>query len=124
LRIVIADDHVCIRRGIRLILEERQGWVVCGEAANGQEAVDLVVNLKPDVVVLDGSMPILNGYQASRKIRELVPSTRIVMLSMHDSAVAKLEAREAGAHGYVTKTGEPSELFGAIEGTGLHFPVS
>jgi DNA-binding NarL/FixJ family response regulator len=80
-------------------LEERQGWVVCGEAANGEEAVNLGMKLKPDVVILDCIMPILSGYQASRKIRVLMPSTKIVMLSMHDSALAKLEALEPGAHG-------------------------
>lgn len=86
-----------------------------GEAADGQQAIDLVQKLRPELAVLDISMPVLNGLQAAKAIRAAVPSTKIVVLSMHDSPHARQEAAKAGAHGYVTKTAESSFLFETIE---------
>lgn len=94
---------------------EARGWVVSGEAADGQEAIDLVQKLRPELALLDISMPVLNGLQAAKAIRVMVPSTKIVILSMHDSPHARQEAFKAGAHGYVTKTAEPAILFETIE---------
>ena len=119
MRVVIADDHAFVRRGIRATLEERQGWIVCGEATNGQEAVDLVLDLHPDLVVLDISMPVLNGFQASKTIRHLLPEAKIIILSIYDSPQAQREALKVGADAYVVKTSEPSKLFKAIESLGL-----
>jgi DNA-binding NarL/FixJ family response regulator len=119
LRVVIADDHAFVRRGIKTTLEERQGWVVCGEATNGQEAVDLVLDLRPDLVVLDISMPVVNGFQASKTIRHLLPEAKIIILSLHDSPSAQRAALKAGADAYIIKTSEPSKLFKAIESLGL-----
>jgi DNA-binding NarL/FixJ family response regulator len=119
MRIVIADDHAFVRRGIRATLEERQGWLVCGEATNGQEAVDLVLNLQPDLVVLDISMPVMNGFQASKTIRHSLPKAKIIILSVHDSPNAQQEALKAGADAYIIKSSEPSKLFKAIESLGL-----
>jgi DNA-binding NarL/FixJ family response regulator len=113
-RVVVADDHAFIRQGIRAMFEAR-GWTVCGEAANGQEAIDLVTKIQPDLVVLDISMPVLNGLLAATAIRAAVPCTKIVMLSMHDSAQARSEALKAGADAYVTKTAEPAFLFQTIQ---------
>ena len=108
-RVVIADDHAFVRRGIRTTLEGRQGWVVCGEATNGQEAVDLVLSLLPDLVVLDISMPGMNGFQASKTIRRLLPAVKIIILSLHDSLLAQREALEVGADAYLAKTADPAE---------------
>ena len=116
MRAVIADDHEFVRRGVRALFEAQPGWEVCGEAGNGQEAVDLAVKLKPDVVVLDISMPVMGGFQAARKIRQQVPGIKIVILSMHDSPHAEQEALKAGADAYVTKGSGPNELFKAIDG--------
>jgi two-component system, NarL family, nitrate/nitrite response regulator NarL len=113
-RVVVADDHAFIRQGIRAMFEAR-GWTVSGEAADGQEAVELVQKLRPVLVVLDISMPVLNGLQAAKAIRASVPSTKIIVLSMHDSPHARKEALKAGADGYVTKTAEPAFLFETIE---------
>jgi DNA-binding NarL/FixJ family response regulator len=114
-RVVVADDHAFIRQGIRAMFEAR-GWIVTAEASDGQEAIDLVQKLRPELALLDISMPILNGLQAAKVIRAAVPSTKIVILSMHDSPHARQEAFKAGAHGYVTKTAEPSFLFETIDG--------
>lgn len=85
MRVVLADDHEIVRKGIRDIIAQHSPWTVCGEAANGEQAIDLVVGLRPDLVVLDLSMPVMNGLQAAAKIRLLVPVTKILILSMHDS---------------------------------------
>jgi DNA-binding NarL/FixJ family response regulator len=118
-RVVIADDHAWIRQGVRSIFQTRPEWTVCGEAANGQEAIDLVQKLRPELVVLDISMPVMNGLQAAKAIRSAIPETKIVILSMHDSPHARQEALKAGADGYVIKTAEPAELFETIESLGL-----
>src|ERR1700682_1596712 len=118
MRVLIADDHEMVRRGIRALIEQHEGWQVCGEATNGQEAVDLVVSLQPELIVLDLSMPVMNGIQAAKKIRELAPATKIIVLSMHDSPHARRGAQIAGAHGYVTKTAAATELYEAIKSLG------
>jgi DNA-binding NarL/FixJ family response regulator len=103
MRVVLADDHEVVRRGIRAIVNGHPPWTVCGEAENGQEAVDLVLELKPDLVVLDLSMPVMNGLQATARIRQLAPSTKILVLSMHDSAQVEQGALAAGADAFLTK---------------------
>jgi DNA-binding NarL/FixJ family response regulator len=104
MRVILADDHEIVRRGIRTIVNGHPPWTVCGEAENGQQAIDLVLELKPDLVVLDLSMPVMNGLQAAAKIRQLAPSTKILVLSMHDSPQAKHEALAVGADAFLTKT--------------------
>jgi DNA-binding NarL/FixJ family response regulator len=119
MRVLIADDHEMVRHGIRALIEHRPGWQICAEATNGQEAVDLAVSLQPDLIVLDLSMPVMNGLQAAKKIRELAPVTKIIVLSMHDSPHARREAEKAGAHAYVSKTAAATELSAAIKSLGL-----
>jgi DNA-binding NarL/FixJ family response regulator len=104
LRILIADDHGLIRRGARIILQARRGWKVVGEAANGREAVEKAIKLKPDVVVVDISMPELDGVEVIRQIRASVPDTKILVLTMHESDQMVRRALDAGANGYLLKS--------------------
>jgi len=112
-RILIADDHAGVRQGVRAILEGRGGGVVCGEASTGREAVAKAIDLQPDVVVLDISMPELNGLEATRQIRRAV-SAKILILTMHESDQVVSEVLDAGAHGYVLKTDAGRTLVEAI----------
>lgn len=104
LRILLADDHALVRRGAREVLQARRGWQVVGEATTGVEAVEKAKKLKPDVTIIDIGMPELDGVQATHQIREAVPSTKILVLTMHDSDQMVQSALEAGAHGYVLKS--------------------
>jgi DNA-binding NarL/FixJ family response regulator len=104
LRILIADDHGLVRRGARAILEAEEGWRVVGDAANGREAVQKAIELKPDVAVVDIGMPDLDGIEVARQIREAVPGTKVLVLTMHESDQMVRRALEAGAHGYVLKS--------------------
>jgi DNA-binding NarL/FixJ family response regulator len=104
LRILVADDHALVRRGARGVLNKRPGWKVVGEAANGREALEKAIKLKPDVAIMDISMPELDGVEAVRQIREAVPDTKVLVLTMHDSDQIVQRALDAGAHGYVLKS--------------------
>jgi len=104
LRILIADDHGLVRRGARAVLCSRRRWRVVGEAANGREAVRKAIELKPDVAVVDISMPELDGVEVARQIREAVPDTKVLMLTMHESDQMVRRALEAGARGYLLKS--------------------
>jgi two-component system, NarL family, nitrate/nitrite response regulator NarL len=115
LRVVLADDHEVMRKGLRSLLNGQSRWNVCGEAQNGQEALDLVLELQPDLIVLDISMPVMNGLQAAAKIRKASPATKIVILSTHDSPQVKSAALEAGAHAFVTKSETADQLVRVIE---------
>ena len=113
-RIVLADDHVLIRRELRRLLEAEEGWLVCGEAENGREAVGLCDALQPDVVTLDIRMPVMGGLEAARLIREVAPATVVVIVSMDGSEVVAAAARVAGAQGYVLKAEAPDQLVPVI----------
>jgi DNA-binding NarL/FixJ family response regulator len=113
-RILLADDHQLIRKGLRAIIEGNKDWLVCGEAENGQEAIERTLELQPDLIILDVTMPVLNGLQAARQIRELAPATKILILSMHDSPQLANEAVRVGADGYLTKTGARGDLLDTI----------
>jgi DNA-binding NarL/FixJ family response regulator len=115
LRILLADDHALIRRGARGLLQSRRGWRVVGEAANGTEAVEKAKKLKPDVAVVDISMPELDGVQVTRQIREAVPNTKVLVLTMHESDQLVQSALEAGAHGYVLKSDLTESLVEAVK---------
>jgi DNA-binding NarL/FixJ family response regulator len=104
LRILIADDHALVRQGAKVVLEARPGWRVVGEASNGREAVQKAIELKPDVVVVDISMPELDGVEVARQIREGVPSTKVLVLTMHESDQMVKRALDAGALGYILKS--------------------
>jgi DNA-binding NarL/FixJ family response regulator len=113
-RIVLADDHALVRRELRRLIEAEDGWLVCGEAENGREAVRLCHALRPDVVALDIRMPLMGGLEATRRIREIAPATVVVIVSMDDSEAMAAAARIAGAHSYVLKTDAPEQLVPAI----------
>ena len=114
-RILIADDHEIVRQGMRSLFSLRSNWEVCGEAVDGREAVEKAKALKPDVILLDISMPFLNGLETARVIRREVPQTRILIVSQHDSAHMRPKALEAGARGYVAKSDLSRDLLTAVE---------
>jgi two-component system, NarL family, nitrate/nitrite response regulator NarL len=114
-RILIADDHPIIRKRVRGILEGESGLSVCGEAFDGAEAVEEAQRLKPDVVVLNVSMPVLNGMEAARKIKTEFPETAIVILSSNADKHFVEEAKKIGARAYVAKTKAAEALVKAIE---------
>jgi DNA-binding NarL/FixJ family response regulator len=115
LRILVADDHGLMRRGTRVLLEAQHGWKVVGEAANGREAVEKTIELKPDVTILDISMPDLDGVQVTRQIREAVPDTKVLVLTMHESDRMVQRSLDAGAHGYILKSDLPECLPTAVK---------
>jgi DNA-binding NarL/FixJ family response regulator len=114
LRVVIADDHMVVRQGIRGVLEEVDGLEVVAEAGDGDEAMALVLEHTPDVVVLDVNMPGKTGLEVARLLREEAPSVRVLILSMHDDPEYVLQAVRAGADGYVLKDVAPAELREAV----------
>ena len=114
IRVLIADDHAVVREGLRHVLRADGDFEIVGEAADGLEAVDLARALRPDVVVLDLSMPLLSGFDAATRIREAVPGTNILVLSMHHHEEYVLRSVRAGAQGYLRKDSSPAELRGAI----------
>jgi DNA-binding NarL/FixJ family response regulator len=116
LRILIADDHELMRRGARGVLHSRRGWRVVAEAANGREAVEKAIELKPDVAILDISMPDLDGVQATRQIRQAVPDTKVLVLTMHESDQTVQRALDAGADAYILKSDVIKCLVKAVEG--------
>jgi DNA-binding NarL/FixJ family response regulator len=115
LRILLADDHALIRRGARGVLQTQHGWRVVGEARNGIEAVEKAKRLKPDVAIVDISMPELDGVEATRQIREAVPNTKVLVLTMHESEQVVEGALDAGAHGYVLKSDLTTCLVKAVK---------
>src|SRR5215471_4887522 len=113
IRILIADDHELVRQGMRAILLGEQGWEVCGEASTGREALNKVLELKPDLVVLDLSLPEMNGVEVTRQIRKS-QDTPVLIVTMHDSDYVVEEAIHAGANGYVLKADAGRTLADAI----------
>jgi DNA-binding NarL/FixJ family response regulator len=115
LRILIADDHELVRRGIRALLRVQRGWRVVGEAADGSEAVIKATKLKPDLAILDISMPNLDGLEATRQIRGAAPNTQVIVLTMHESDEMVRRILEAGARGYVLKCDLATLLVKAVK---------
>jgi len=120
LRILIADDHSVVRRGLRAVLESHKDWRVCAEAANGTEAVELAKRFKPDVAVMDISMSELNGVEATRRIQKVSPKTEVLVLSMHESELLLRQTLEAGARGYILKDDGDQNLLSAVEAVHKH----
>jgi DNA-binding NarL/FixJ family response regulator len=114
IRILLADDHAVVRQGFKMILAAQPDMEIVGEAANGREAVELAQQLSPDVVVMDVSMPELNGIEATRRLASLVSRARVVALSMHKDSVYVREILRAGARGYLLKDSGAADLVAAI----------
>ncbi len=114
IRLVLADDHAVVRSGTRELLEQQHDLKIVGEASNGEEAVQLAGELQPDVVVMDVRMPKMTGVEATKKIKELYPHIRILVLTAHDDDEYVFALLQAGANGYLLKTAEIEELVRAI----------
>ena len=113
-RILIVDDHEIFRRGLRALLEPSNEWLICGEAVDGMDAVEQCKSLKPDIVVLDVSMPRLNGLEAARLIRKERQVPQIVIITQHDSPQIRSAALDAGARAFITKSAVGGELVVAL----------
>jgi DNA-binding NarL/FixJ family response regulator len=114
-RILIADDHEVVRSGLRAIVEGHANWVVAGEAVDGEQTVALVRETKPDVAIVDYSMPLMNGLEVSRRIRPLRPRTEVLILTMHENEEILTEALLAGVRGFLFKSDARKHLISAIE---------
>jgi DNA-binding NarL/FixJ family response regulator len=112
-RILLVDDHSTIRVAVRAMMGGN--YAVCGEAANGQEAVEKAVELKPDLILMDIHMPVMNGIDAAKKIRQAMPGAKILIFSIHDSLQIEAEAKSAGTEGVVCKTAPRQDILAAIE---------
>jgi two-component system response regulator NreC len=122
IRILIADDHDVVCAGVRLLIEKESGWEVCGEAGDGREAVALAEKCQPDVVVLDLTMPGLNGLEAARQIKRRLPEVEVVMLTAHDNEDLVHQVFEVGARSYVLKTEAAKHLIPALRSAYAHKP--
>lgn len=115
IRVLLADDHDLMRQGIRALLDARPNIEICGEAVDGEMAIQKAEELLPDVVVLDVTMPKMNGLEAARQIRKKLPNVRVVMFTVHDTGEMVREILDAGAHAYILKSDASSQLAAAIE---------
>jgi DNA-binding NarL/FixJ family response regulator len=119
-RILLVDDHPIVREGLRIVLQRRAGWEVVGEASNGVEALEKANKLEPDVMVLDITMPKMNGLEVCRLVRQKMPNLEVLFVTQHDSPQMMREALNAGAKGYVVKSNAARDLLEAIELVSQH----
>src|SRR6202021_2606558 len=120
IRILLVDDHPIVRQGLKTLLEGHSGWEVIGEASDGAEAVEKAKDLNPDVMVLDVTMPRMNGLEACRLLRQECPALEILFVTQHDSPQMMREALEAGARGYVVKSNAARDLLAAVDAVSHH----
>jgi DNA-binding NarL/FixJ family response regulator len=121
-RILIADDHEVVRSGLRAILEAHDGWKVVAEADNGKDAIAQAIESKPDVAIIDYSLPVMNGVEATRQIRSRLPTAEILIFTMHDNDALLGELLEAGARAYLLKSDAKQYLIAAVESLADHKP--
>jgi DNA-binding NarL/FixJ family response regulator len=121
-RFLIADDHETVRSGLRSLLEGRTGWEVVAEAHDGNEAVAGTIEMRPDVAIVDYSMPLMTGVEVARRIREHQPATEVMIFTMHDSSVLALQAFQAGARAFLLKSDANKMLLAAVEALLVHKP--
>jgi DNA-binding NarL/FixJ family response regulator len=122
IRMLVADDHEVVRKGLVALLSHRPDWQVCAEAANGREAVKLALRFRPNVAILDLSMPEMNGFEATRQIRREVPETEVLVFSMYENEQFVRDLLSAGARGYVLKSDVATQLLLAVETVARHKP--
>ena len=122
LRILIADDNEAIRNGLCSVLESRSGWVVCGQAVDGRDAVEKAFELKPDMILVDVSMPNLNGFEVARCIHERLPDCGILVVTEQDSRFMAHLSPQPGVSGYVVKSRITLDLLSAVEAASKHLP--
>jgi DNA-binding NarL/FixJ family response regulator len=122
LRIFIADDHDIVRRGVRDVLEGQPCWQVCGEAADGTTALEAALSLKPDIAILDVSLPGLNGIAVARRLRQEYPETEVLLFTMHDDDETVSGGLAAGARGYLLKSESDDHLVEAVKSLAAHRP--
>ncbi|HEY2546683.1 MAG TPA: response regulator transcription factor [Candidatus Acidoferrum sp.] len=115
MRILVADDHEVSRKGICSILSSRAGMDVCAEASDGQEAIEKALVVKPDMVILDFSMPTLDGVSAARTLKQILPTVPVIILSMHKGPQIVQAAQLAGARGFVSKSDAGAALLNAVD---------
>ena len=114
-RILLADDHEVVRRGLKVLLEERLGWEICGEATTGRDAVELASQMQPDIAIVDLMMPDLNGLETTRQIRRISERTQVLIFTMHHNETIVHEVLEAGARGYLLKSDAERDIVAAVE---------
>ena len=124
LRILVADDNEVIRNGLCAVLEDRSGWVVCGRAVDGADAVQKAAELKPDIILVDVSMPGLNGFEAAARIHEQIPGAEILIVTEHDSSALDQLPQLPGVRGYVVKSRIARDLIPAVEAASKHQPLA
>jgi DNA-binding NarL/FixJ family response regulator len=122
IRVLIADDHQVMRRGVRAVIELIPEWEVCGEASTGRDAVDMAERLQPEIVIMDVSMPELNGLEATRQIRKISPSTEVLMFTGLETEEMVRQVFEAGARSYILKTDGREQLECALRSLAEHKP--
>jgi DNA-binding NarL/FixJ family response regulator len=123
-RILLVDDHPVVRQGLKTLLEGRSEWEIVGEASDGIEALEKVSSLQPDVIVLDVTMPRMNGIEACRLIQQRTPGREVLFVTQHDSPQMLREALAAGARGYVVKSNLARDLVEAVEAVSQHRPFT
>src|SRR5215470_16256901 len=121
-RILIADDHEVVRSGLKAILEARDGWHVVAEAGDGREAVSKAIETKPDVAIVDYSLPVMNGVEVTRQIRNRLPKSEVLMFTIHDSDALIGEVLQAGARAFLLKSDAQHFLVSAVESLSVHKP--
>ena len=122
IKIVIADDHEVVRSGLRKVFEIQAGWQVVAEAVDGKDAIFKALQTKPDVAILDYSLPLINGVEATRQIRARLPKTEVLIFTMHDSDSLIGEMLAAGARGYLLKSDANAALLAAVQALATHKP--
>lgn len=121
-RVMLVDDHPMVRKGVRALIEATPGWEVCAEAADGHEALAIAASVRPDIVVMDLSLPKLGGIDATVQMRKLLPAVKILILTMHESDQLVRRAFDAGALGHLLKSDSSEKLMDALEALSRHQP--